>query len=453
MLLSKIYAGMLVNGVTDAEKSGVQIHDDKVVLSFNGMPLASVHDAKLPANAGKVILSLTDHAKGYESQLGTSLTPEGYALSVDAVVRFLCEKYSHTLYSSEIYEEWEESKAPTGRKPLKVCYVTGMPEERWLEWRRRGVGGSDASIIMGCSPFSEIVRLYHDKIGSKALFQENRSTFQLDFGHTNEELCAKLFSEKIGLRVRPADYMFCHPQARIMQANVDRLIDLPDGTIGLLECKTTNWRIAFEKWGDDKNPLVPEYYYWQVQHYMEVMDIDVAYIACLWGSNENDFCYREIKRSREDGRRLREAELRFWNDYVVPMKSPYYNGDYEKTMATIAKYEKKVNAAPLQKPETGAALAKYDELQEKKRTLSREVDKLDTEMKDALVAVLNEMGSAAVGLYTSSDGVSYQVTTKTSDKTYIPAAKLKELEETDPVLYGQLVTTTRSASVQVKKMK
>ena len=39
-----------------------------------------------------------------------------------------------------------------------------MPREQWLRLRKRGIGGSDAGVIMGVSPYRSILELYEDKI-------------------------------------------------------------------------------------------------------------------------------------------------------------------------------------------------------------------------------------------------------------------------------------------------
>lgn len=41
---------------------------------------------------------------------------------------------------------------------------------------------------------------------------------------------------------------------------------------------------------------IPENYVLQVRHYMAVMNIKKAYIACLYGNNENEFVYRFLER-------------------------------------------------------------------------------------------------------------------------------------------------------------
>ena len=49
-------------------------------------------------------------------------------------------------------------------KPLVLVDTENLPEDEWLEWRRRGIGGSDAAAILGVSPFATARDLYYDKL-------------------------------------------------------------------------------------------------------------------------------------------------------------------------------------------------------------------------------------------------------------------------------------------------
>ena len=48
--------------------------------------------------------------------------------------------------------------------PAVLVDTDGLPEETWLEYRRKGIGGSDAAAILGVSPFATARDLYYDKL-------------------------------------------------------------------------------------------------------------------------------------------------------------------------------------------------------------------------------------------------------------------------------------------------
>ena len=48
-------------------------------------------------------------------------------------------------------------------QPEVLVDTADLSREDWLDYRRLGIGGSDAAAIMGLSPFSTIRDLYFDK--------------------------------------------------------------------------------------------------------------------------------------------------------------------------------------------------------------------------------------------------------------------------------------------------
>ena len=45
-------------------------------------------------------------------------------------------------------------------QPLVLVDTASLTREEWLEWRRKGIGGSDAAAVLGISPFRTAVDLY-----------------------------------------------------------------------------------------------------------------------------------------------------------------------------------------------------------------------------------------------------------------------------------------------------
>ena len=160
--------------------------------------------------------------------------------------------------------------------PNVLCSTAGMSEQEWLGWRTKGIGGSDAGTVLGANPYKTKRELYYEKRGIQPVKAKDEDTLPLRWGKALEQTVAEEFSIQTGLRVYEVKQMFQHPQYPFMLANVDRFIDLPDGTVGILECKTSNPNSKF-KWDDGG---VPFHYECQVRHYMSVMNIDTAYIAC-----------------------------------------------------------------------------------------------------------------------------------------------------------------------------
>lgn len=41
--------------------------------------------------------------------------------------------------------------------PCVLVDTADLPEDEWLEWRKKGIGGSDAAAILGISPLRLLV--------------------------------------------------------------------------------------------------------------------------------------------------------------------------------------------------------------------------------------------------------------------------------------------------------
>lgn len=54
--------------------------------------------------------------------------------------------------------------AKNNYEPLVLVDTAELSEEDWLEYRRQGIGGSDAAAILGVSPFATARDLYYDKL-------------------------------------------------------------------------------------------------------------------------------------------------------------------------------------------------------------------------------------------------------------------------------------------------
>ena len=142
--------------------------------------------------------------------------------------------------------------------PFVVVDTADLPREDWLNYRRRGIGGSDVAAILGISPFRTARDIYYDKIGVAAVEPDESNWVQLEVGHLLEDLVAKIFQKKTGYRVFQIKKMFHHSQYPFMLADVDYFAELPDGTIALLEIKTTNYN-AKDNWFLDGRKTVPVY--------------------------------------------------------------------------------------------------------------------------------------------------------------------------------------------------
>ncbi len=333
-------------------------------------------------------------------------------------------------------------------KATVLCNTEGMTEKEWLTWRMTGIGGSDAGTVMGVNPYKTGRELFYEKTGVLPVNEKEKDTLPLPlrWGHALEETVAEEFSIKTGLRVYQIKEMYQHPLYPFMQANIDRFIELPDGTTGILECKTANPN-AKSDWEDDG---IPFSYECQVRHYMAVMNLDVAYIACLFENNSTTMAIRKIERDEIFEKELITAEQDFWENYVQKGIEPPFVEDPELCFKTIDKY---VQAQLKSKPVT---LTGFDEtlnqiamLREQKKTLEEQVKEIQSQIDSFMLPIIDSMGSIPTATATVN-GVRYDISYKPSARTGINKEALEKMKIRFPDVYDEYVSTTVSRRLTFK---
>ena len=331
-------------------------------------------------------------------------------------------------------------------KATVICSTDGMTEADWLQFRKTGIGGSDAGTIMGVNPYKTRRELFFDKTGVKPVNTSLKSTLPLRFGHALENTVAEEFSIKTGLRVYEIKEMYQHPLHPIMQGNIDRFVDFPDGTVGILECKTANPESKF-KWADG---AIPFCYECQVRHYMCVMNIDTAYIACLFDNNTDNMVIRKIERDYDFEDNLIRAEEEFWNNFVLKNKVPPLIEDPTLCFATIDKYvQSQINKKPVDLSAFGTVLPQIADLKSKKKALEDQSKALQKQIDSLIVPILDSMGNQTYG-EAIVDDKKYEITYKPSTKTTINKDNLERLRIAHENIYDEYATESVSRRLTFK---
>ncbi len=183
--------------------------------------------------------------------------------------------------------------------------IKDLSREEWLKLRKTGIGGSDAGSICGMNPYSNAMKLFHDKTSDT--IEEQQDNEAIRQGHDLEEYVAQRFMEETGLKVRRSNFMYRNLEYPFMIADVDRLVIGEDAG---LECKTANAYNA-DKWKDGEIPL---HYIMQCYHYMAVTGKRVWYIAAVILGRE--FTYRRLEWDDALISQMTAAEQYFWKNHV-----------------------------------------------------------------------------------------------------------------------------------------
>ena len=189
-----------------------------------------------------------------------------------------------------------------------------MKREEWLEYRRKGLGGSDAAAIVGLDRWRSAFDVYADKLGLKPEQPDNEAMRQ---GRDLEDYVASRFCEATEKKVRRRNAILQHPEHTFMTANIDRWVV---GENAGLECKTTSVlnRTKFSQ-GE-----YPPNYYVQCMHYMAVTGAERWYLAVLVLNKA--FHVFTIERDEAEINALIEAEKDFWENHVLKQIPPAPDG-------------------------------------------------------------------------------------------------------------------------------
>ena len=257
-------------------------------------------------------------------------------------------------------------------KNLIKISTKDMPHEEWLEHRRKTIGGSDASAILGMNNYSSPYTVWADKLGKLPPKEDNEA---MRLGRDLEEYVAKRFTEATGKKVRRENNILINPDIPFAHANVDRMIIGEDAGF---EAKTTS-ALNTKKF---KNGEYPENYYVQCVHYMMVTGCERWYLGVLVLGIE--FKWFVIERDEGEIEALKKSEADFW-EYVKSGEAPMVDGS-ESTSETLRTIYPESNG------ETVSLMAFEDDLKQYKHLASLESDykKLKDECANRIKAFMQE---------------------------------------------------------------
>ncbi len=206
--------------------------------------------------------------------------------------------------------------------------MTVLPSrEAWLQNRRKGLGGSEISAVIGCNPYMDNVTLWEQKTGRRKAEDISGKPY-VKYGQQAERHLRGLFrldfpELKVGYRENNS---WTNPRFPWAQASLDGWITDPEGRRGVLEIKTTEILQSMQK--ERWNQQVPMNYYCQVLFYMAVMEADFAVLKAQLKTVFDGVPYLQTKHYRiqreeaqDDMDYLMEKGAEFWQ-YVQRDERP-----------------------------------------------------------------------------------------------------------------------------------
>lgn len=206
----------------------------------------------------------------------------------------------------------------------KIKLNHGSPE--WLEFRKTGIGGSDAAAILGLSPFKTNIQVWEEKVGLRTPDDISEEP-QVKYGKESEDLLVKLFALDYPQYKVKIDKKTVYRRGFMFASLDGELTDRETGEEGFYEGKTSevHSHLLMSKWYKQ----IPEYYYTQILHYFIVTQKSFAWckaqIKTTGSNNEIELITRHFyylrKELLEDLKYLYLKEKEFWG-YVERKERP-----------------------------------------------------------------------------------------------------------------------------------
>ena len=255
-----------------------------------------------------------------------------------------------------------------------LAKTKNMDRKTWLELRRKGIGGSDVSIIAGINRFKSVFQLWLEKTGQAEL--EEADSEYAHFGKVLEPLVKREFMQRTGKKVRARNEILQSESHPFMLCDLDGVI-YEDGEMCIFEAKTAS---AYKQ--DIWEYGVPAEYILQVQHYMAVTNTRKAYVAALVGGNH--FYMHTVHRDEELIGMVIAMEGEFWEKNVLGGAEPAPDGS-EATTAYLNKRYGECNGKTIELPEEALeVVCKYEDVSQQMKEIKERKDALANQLRNFL---------------------------------------------------------------------
>lgn len=203
---------------------------------------------------------------------------------------------------------------------------TPWSRAEWLEWRRKGLGGSDIGAIFGVSKWAGPWDVWLSKSYEDDGTGDDRSRMT---GRLLEEAIGKWaaleLSDRTGMAVELKEAPpVVHETEPWMRASPDYWLEFDDAWDGL-ECKAAEWPDEARGWGEELSDDIPPDYEAQVRWYMAVTECPRWWVAVFFRRVDVWRLYR-IERDVELEAEMVETARRWWGRHVIGGEPPELDG-------------------------------------------------------------------------------------------------------------------------------
>lgn len=206
----------------------------------------------------------------------------------------------------------------TPAPPIRSDYPDDKSyHQGWLDWRRTGIGASEAAKVARVAPksYGSLLKLQWDKLG---MSEHEPPNISMRRGTILEPLICQLFEERYDETFAGEQVLIRHPEYPFMLASLDRVRS--NGR--LVEAKSMLGHVAsYYGLGQDGDAeSLPMHFRVQGMHQMACYGTDLVTFAILV---DDDFRCYDLERDDDAIASLIEVEATFWDRHIlqqIPVK-------------------------------------------------------------------------------------------------------------------------------------
>ena len=262
--------------------------------------------------------------------------------------------------------------------------------------RTKSIGGSDVAAILGISPWRTRLDVWREKALGDL---DAKTSPAMEAGLRMEPAIIHALNAKMQAEDKDARIARALPVVRGHRHASPDAVAERRGWLTLVEIKTTS---STDGWGPDGSDEIPDHYLVQVQHYLDVLELEDAIVPVLfWPSDMRSIAgltthevveavglktYR-LTWSRVIAEQIREACAKFWREHVEPKNPPAAVSLEDAKRCAFA-----VNGKAISVTEQIAKLIeRRDDLRQDIATMDSHVEAIEFELREL-------MGDAEVAL-------------------------------------------------------
>lgn len=212
-------------------------------------------------------------------------------------------------------------------KPNKIDNLIQLSPE-WFEYRQKGIGSSEASIISGHLPeaWDSLFMLSKYKIFGTSREFDDIGLARIERGQELEPVAREEYIKLTGINVEPACFIHPDPAYHFVRASLDGITD-DYKTIIEIKCSGDN---VYNKVVEGE---IPDYYYAQMQHQLACVPGSERVHFIMFDPDKGLIMYEVLPNQDFISELLRREEI-FWNSVLARKKM--YGGSLGKKI----KFEK-----------------------------------------------------------------------------------------------------------------